>query len=250
MKYLLQNFKRDDKDAPFQPLREWARDSNVTVCNFFFKGLSRFDQRSLNGLSQSLMYQILRKHRNLIEHAVPDMWTSLLDHQEDRQKARKEADLLKELLASLVALPHVKLLISSRPTSEYVDMFKSCSKLAMQDLTRGCIKSYIDGELRTNPYFEELMKTQPDETCSLLDAVADRASGIFLWVNLACRSLLDGASGYDTLEELSERVKELPTELEQMFVHMLKLSQDRSQAQEARRTSSRFLPRISQTQGA
>lgn len=26
------------------------------------------------------MYQILRKHRNLIEHAVPDMWTSLLDH--------------------------------------------------------------------------------------------------------------------------------------------------------------------------
>lgn len=278
MKYLLQNFKRDDKDAPFQPLREWARDSNVTVCNFFFKGLGRFDQRSLNGLSQSLMYQILRKHRNLIEHAVPDMWTSLLDHpgrdlempstkqmceaaqnvaasprtadtyfcfiidgldefderhweaehergqephQEDRQKARKEADLLKELLASLVALPHVKLLISSRPTSEYVDMFKSCSKLAMQDLTRGCIKSYIDGELRTNPYFEELMKTQPDETCSLLDAVADRASGIFLWVNLACRSLLDGASGYDTLEELSERVKELPTELEKMFVHML-----------------------------
>lgn len=37
MKYLLQNFKRDDKDAPFQPLREWAWNSNVTVCNFFLR---------------------------------------------------------------------------------------------------------------------------------------------------------------------------------------------------------------------
>lgn len=132
------------------------------------------------------------------------------------------------MINSLVKLPHVKILISSRPTSEYIIIFEEVPKLAMQDLTRGCIDTCIDGKLRANRYIAGLMKTHPKETSKLLDKIAKRASGIFLWVDLACSSLLRGASGNDTLEELDKRVKALPEKLEEMFVHMLNYYNDAS----------------------
>lgn len=289
MKYLLKNLEREDEKVQFPPFRKWAEDSKATVCNFFFKRLGGVHQTSLNGLAQPLVYQVLLKHRHLIEHAVLDMWTSLLDHpgaalemastkqmckaakriaessrvtdtyfcflidgldeyverslEDDHKNGNKEAqeadqeadsnvdteaDLLETLINSLVKLPHVKILISSRPTSEYIRMFEEVPKLAMQDLTRGCIDTCIDGKLTANRYIAGLMKTHPKEASKLLDKIAKRASGIFLWVDLACSSLLRGASGNDTLKELEKRVTDLPEELEEMFVHMLNYYNDAS----------------------
>lgn len=45
--------------------------------------------------------------------------------------------------------------------------------------------------------------------------------GVFLWVHLVVRSLLQGLRDGDMLFELATRLEELPSDLEQLYVHML-----------------------------
>jgi hypothetical protein len=54
-----------------------------------------------------------------------------------------------------------------------------------------------------------------------MQSIIDKSSGVFLWVVLACRSLLIGCADHDRLTELRRRVDELPPELESMFQLLL-----------------------------
>ncbi|KAI1804865.1 hypothetical protein F4811DRAFT_570657 [Daldinia bambusicola] len=59
------------------------------------------------------------------------------------------------------------------------------------------------------------------DSADKLEDLVDKSSGVFLWVKLACRSLILGFADYDRIHELQRRVEELPPELEEMFQHML-----------------------------
>lgn len=55
----------------------------------------------------------------------------------------------------------------------------------------------------------------------LAEDVVTKSSGVFLWAQLAVGTLIDGLSMGDTIEELQERLCELPPELEELFTFML-----------------------------
>jgi hypothetical protein len=61
-----------------------------------------------------------------------------------------------------------------------------------------------------------------------------KAEGIFLWIVLACQSVMTGVTMGDRIPELERRVAELPKELGDIFAFMLSKVEERYQRQCAR----------------
>lgn len=123
----------------------------------------------------------------------------------------------------------IKIIVSSRPIPACVQAFSGKKKLQLHDVTRGDIEAYVDDTIRSHGYIEKIIAI--DEPCvsGILSDLVEKASGVFLWVVLACRSLLEGFAAYDYPQELRRRVDELPPELELLFKHMLDKMEKRYQ---------------------
>jgi len=118
----------------------------------------------------------------------------------------------------LVASANIKIIVSSRPIDTCVAAFSSAPKLRLQDLTASDIGRYVNDTVQSHicsaNYSAATLK-------ALVSDIRSKADGVFLWVVLACRTLLEGFEAYDSAEELRQRVDELPPELESLFRHIL-----------------------------
>jgi hypothetical protein len=101
------------------------------------------------------------------------------------------------------------------------DMLKDYPRLRMQDLTFPDIKTYVNDTLAQYPRMMEFRKFNGTEVESFERAIIDKASGVFLWVTMAVKSLLQGLSDRDTISELRARLEELPPELHDLYMNML-----------------------------
>ncbi|KAK3319714.1 prion-inhibition and propagation-domain-containing protein [Cercophora scortea] len=247
-------------------LANWAF-GPCTLVRFYFWNLGTSEQKTQEGLSRSLLHQLLSENKALIEQALPDMWKDLtISHGETANlpspsetehafKVIAESlprmgkmcffiDGLDEFVGDymdgirfikrLATSPNVKIVVSSRPIPDCVAAFENAPKMHLHHLTRGDITSYVHGTLGSHEYMNILISRHPGEGVTILEEVIDKAAGVFLWVILACRSLLYGFAAYDRLEELRRRVRELPPELESMFQHMLRKVEPRHREQGAR----------------
>lgn len=68
----------------------------------------------------------------------------------------------------------------------------------------------------------ELSKRHRAETPLLIAETVKKSRGVFLWVKLVVRSLLNGLSDYNRISDLKRRVEFLPEDLEALYSHMLK----------------------------
>ncbi|KAM7201112.1 hypothetical protein V8F33_003524 [Rhypophila sp. PSN 637] len=230
-------------------LERWASGASLLVGSFFFWGLGSNEQKSHRGLYQSLLYHIIGRHPFLVPKLFPEMWREVYVKNERNLNdlAPTDADLkgaftalptilaehgikiclfidgldefegnLRVAIQTMLELgqtPNIKVVVSSRPEPACVSAFSTLKKLQLQDLNRPDIREYVDST--------DLRKDDDTGCARLLEELADRASGVFLWIILACRSLLDGFDSTDSLCELRERLEELPRELADMFKHML-----------------------------
>lgn len=55
----------------------------------------------------------------------------------------------------------------------------------------------------------------------LIEGIADRTEGVFLWAFLVTQSLREGLSNDDRMTDLHRRLRSLPTDLEQLFKKLL-----------------------------
>lgn len=67
-----------------------------------------------------------------------------------------------------------------------------------------------------------------DSACckNLQIEIVSRAQGVFLWVFLVVRSLVQGLTNADRITDLERRLRSLPTDLETYFRHMLDTIED------------------------
>jgi len=212
-------------------------------------------QRSQEGLLRSILYQILRQCPDLIPFATPSLsrgedaslyfdsaltTTKLLgafqgisshiatakvkfcffiDGLDEYEGKPGDIIRLIELLKSTL---QVKICVSSRPWNEFEKDFgqDKSKKLYMQDLTRGDIELYVRDTLENDGGFQELK--QRDSHClDLIQEVVDAAEGVFLWVFLVVRSLLEGLTNADRIVDLQRRLRLLPTDLNEYFERIL-----------------------------
>lgn len=127
---------------------------------------------------------------------------------------------LIEFLEKLVS-SNIKAIVSSRPIPACFQAFSRGPKLRLQDLTRNDIKTYIHDTIVLHPHTETLIEMNSTIVDNIKEELTSKASGVFLWVVLACRSLVQGFAAYDSPEELQQRLNELPPELNDLFKHIL-----------------------------
>jgi hypothetical protein len=109
-----------------------------------------------------------------------------------------------------------KLCVSARPHTVFETESSQSPGLNIQQHVTQDIVTYVNGRLWTRASVEVQLLH------NLTQAVVSRSSGVFLWVRLAVESLLDGLENFDMDDRLWERVRLLPSDLEDFYGQMLR----------------------------
>jgi hypothetical protein len=248
MKFLFQDTNLHDA------LRTWAGTARLMTVTFYFWSAGSTLQKSQEGLFRSILYQVLEQEPSLArtlfaEQYLPGAtWTNfptfhelrralsrftssldnsiklamLIDGLDEFDAVNLTMNDLAEMFLATTRSTSVKALLSSRPLPAFEFAFEHQPKLRLQDLTHNDISTYVDDKLAAHPRVGVLSKENDAGVQALVDEIVDSAAGVFLWVKLVVRSLLEGLQNYDRLADLQKRLRELRRDLEDLFRHMLR----------------------------
>lgn len=238
----------------FALLKEWAGGHKLVVCKYFFWNAGTALQKSQEGLLRSVLFDILKQCRELIPLAEENMgerqflstehdglWSTsallktcrhILSQQlsvkfclfiDGLDEYEGESDDLIATVQSLAENSHVKLCVSSRPWIEFVDAFGEDPErlLKLEDLTARDIRLYVHDTLWSYRRYRRLA-AMDGSVLVLEEEVLQRSQGVFLWVYLVVRSLLEGARYVDSIQLLQQRLRRFPRDLKPFFDHMLR----------------------------
>ncbi|KAH7308593.1 prion-inhibition and propagation-domain-containing protein [Stachybotrys elegans] len=190
----------------------------------------------------AILYQVLEAEPHLTSELLPRLWQETLRELSTAFRILSSKPDLKRffcffidgldefsgnhlegitVIKGLVQNSKIKVVLSSRP-------IPSC------DLARKDIECYIKDSVTSHPYMLELFSSDRESAEKIVEELTEKAAGVFLWVVLACRSLLDGFAAYDSTAELLHRLNELPPELDDLFQHMLNQVEPRYREQAAK----------------
>lgn len=246
MKYIEQD------ERIYTHLKVWAGSLRLVTASFYFWNPGTSMQKSQLGLLRSLLYEILHQQPDLIPHTLPRRWQSTMAHGTSNfawtigeltrafsalaaskievkfwfiidalDEFHGDHENLVQSLFRMTTSSNIKLLVSSRPWLVFQDAFQDCPKMALEDLTREDIHAFAQDFLHNHPRFSRLLALEPERAPQLVTDISDRASGVFLWVFLVVRSLMDGLTNADGISDLTKRLEQLPNDLEQYFSHIL-----------------------------
>jgi hypothetical protein len=149
-----------------------------------------------------------------------------LQHDESliRHKSKGYIELGR-LCQKLSAFRNVKLLVSSRPLSQFFDSFESGPQLKLEDATARDIDEYIDGKLQESKRWKNLTLVEPIRAPNLISRIREKAVGVFLWVRIVVETVVQSLVDGDNIRELEVQLNSLPEELggpEGLYWSMLK----------------------------
>lgn len=255
MKYLANNVNLQTH------FREWVKDRQCIIADCFFWKYGTAMQRSFIGLLRSLVYHILDQCPELIPFAFPkpewlsggtkfefsrksleNSLTHIMDSLQplgfslfimidglDEFDDRGEHDLtindehdLISFLSRFYGKDAVKLCVSSRQLNTFAAEFGQDKSryISMQELTACDIRAYVEEQLGQTQKFLDLVKTDSGYE-DLVNDIVGAAEGVFLWVHLAVRSLLQGITNEDGITGLKRRLRDLSRELDHLYQHIL-----------------------------
>ena len=235
-------------------LKKWASSTgNLLTASFFFWKSGSSEQASQFGLLCSLLFTLLEQRRELIQSVFPGEWRLFeqVSHTQESPPTWTARQLRTGLtrffqldlgtrvcifvdgldeydgdpahtiqLFKSISSSNVKICLSSRPWVEFDDAFKNMPSLRLQDLTFDDIQLYIDDTLATDERMVVFSKECPSKALAFTREIISKAHGVFLWVKLVVRSLLNGLLNGDRVEELEQRLEELPSDLRSLYAFM------------------------------
>ncbi|KAL9618805.1 MAG: hypothetical protein Q9160_006528 [Pyrenula sp. 1 TL-2023] len=240
-------------------LRTWAGSKPVVNAVFFFWISGSLEQRSQTGFFRSLLHQLLNAHRKLIPVTFPDLWATLwacstrerlrmsfnwslsqlitaldtllekmskhfklclfVDGLDELEGDHQElVDIFKNLTSKF---SDVKICLSSRPFPVFEKAFRSCPTMKLQDLTFQDMADYVRDTISKHPLAGQELKCSSQLSMKLVSSIATKADGVFLWVRLVTRFLLETWQDGDTIFNALFRLRSLPTELDSLFRYFL-----------------------------
>jgi hypothetical protein len=248
-----------DHENTQECLKYWSSSADLLVSSFYFWNSGTPLQRSSIGLLRSLLYDILTRRPELIREFFASEWSSIYDW--TREGAREEIDFsrsfrrlekafihlsqlalkdimiclfvdgldeydgdpetLIEIFLRISGSPHLKVCVSSRQWLIFEEAFEKYPGLRLQDLTRNDIRCYVIDTLLRNRRMERLQQSNPVDADLLATNIANMANGIFLWVYIVTKSLLDGLRNQDSISDLQRRLDVLPSDLDALYNHMM-----------------------------
>lgn len=243
-----------DHPTTMSTLSNWAHPKRPVLASHYFWSAGTPEQKSQQGLLQTLLYDIFRQIPDLIESVCVERWPktveqlayqpwqveelqSVLQRIASRQDlpvkfcffvdgldefAGDHVDFCQSLL-ELAKSPNIKLCVSSRSWNVFEDSFGSAGngrKLYIHELTSDDIRFYAETRLENHPRWKILNQEVPN-TSWLLDEITERAAGVFLWVFLVTRELRSGLSEYDSFSDMQRRLRCIPVDLGVFFRRIL-----------------------------
>ncbi|KAL1860711.1 hypothetical protein Daus18300_009054 [Diaporthe australafricana] len=243
MKYLYQD------ERTTSHLLKWSERRRLIIPGFFLWYLGTSLQKSQAGLIRALLYSIFQQWPPLImdlmpevfvpyaregvvsqdEPAIDTLWIWFRKLREVRSQVSfcifidgldeyvGDHSAMAEVFLEMVnTCPFIKFVVSSRPINSCVDAFQDSPTLRLENLNRTDIRTYTEDKL--GPKIDIYRRGSCTE---LTEEIVIKSNGVFLWVHLVVRSLLQGLRDGDTISELASRLHDLPSDLEQLYVHML-----------------------------
>jgi hypothetical protein len=236
MKYIYENPQTE------KCLQRWSQSKQLVGAAFFFWNSGTKLQMSKEGLLRSLLYQSLRRFWDLVPRVFPGLWEAyslfnatidprwtlqglfrafqlLIEEGKQDKRFCFLIDGLDEFNGDLTDLvtffqqinlssPHVKLCVLSRPWIIFEDQFKDKPKLRLEDLTFSGIQQFVAAKLHESAGFKELDRQEPEYARNLVKEIVAKSSGVFLWVDLVVKSLLNGLTNqgkYERAEEMNRQ---------------------------------------------
>ena len=248
----------------------WASDHLLVTASFYFWNAGTELQKSQEGFLRSLLFEILSQVPTLIPvifpkhcqansstgHPTTTVWNftrselieacyrlgkqSMLPAKfcffvDGLDEYSGDCGELIRLLNNLAqSSPNFKLCLSSRPWNVFKRAFKKSKypKLLLEDLTKDDIRHYVESKLGDNQLFR-VFSYKESRCQSFIVEIVQKANGVFLWVFLVVRSLLEGLKNDDRLSDLERRLQLIPPDLEKFFKHMLDNIEDAYKIQSA-----------------
>ncbi len=240
-----------------QLVQSWGGKQRVAMASFFFWESGTVTQRSQAGLLRSILFQLLKRQPKLITSVFSELWSELwvaTTHKRieilgswslgqlltpflrffELYKAHRTFILLDgldefegdhrttlDLLDRLCKTADVKICVSSRPWDVFEKAFVGVPTLRLQDLTFDDMSRYVYGKLGSNPQLRRMVEDKSEECGELVTDMVKRADGVFLWVSLAVRTLLEAPEEDLTAMTLRYRLHDLPRSLDRLYQHLL-----------------------------
>jgi hypothetical protein len=252
MKFLVQQRRTRDE------LTVWAGDKKLVFAHFFFWNSGTDMQKSLEGLYRSILFETLRECPGLIREVFSESWKATSSFEDS--VSSDQTFRLPEILAAFDSLikstnlfsrhkfcffidgldeyagdhwkiakslktwttsPDIKICVSSRPHNEFEESFSRHTnlRLKLHELTKGDMEKFVKDEFKGD---ERFLRVQHDDEryLKLMNDIVKLADGVFLWVRLATHSLLTGLGNNFSISELEEKLKTMPTGLNDFFRKM------------------------------
>ncbi|KAK5453408.1 hypothetical protein LTS15_006593 [Exophiala xenobiotica] len=240
--------------------QEWAREKPLlTASSFFWRAGSKL-QKSLVGMLRTVLYQLLEQQPSLMLIAHPERWRASYLGQDNLTDWSEQ-----ELTSSFARLfaeasDSVRFMIWVDGLDEYegsdaqrqnlVDLlvriaqhenstvaifegaFAKYPSLSLEALTRGDVATYVRDHFNINANFVALSKIKPTQCSNLELQIVEKASGVFLWVYLVVRDMLQRLQAGASISTLSKRLDLLPRELDDFFMQIIE-SIDHSEREDA-----------------
>ncbi|KAH6892523.1 hypothetical protein B0T10DRAFT_295192 [Thelonectria olida] len=236
-----------DNENTRRLLEQWSPGTKI-LSHFFWK-IGSSPQNSIKGLLCSMLHRILSQSHDLVDQVFHRFKDSLsmdsyhdwsvrelenvvfsileegalstcifidgLDEISDKDGFSKLMDLVEKLNAH----NGVKVCVSSRPETQLMERFKAtgATTIRLEDLTRPEMAAYVHKE------FAKLHDKGQVSSVLLKDLthkLLDKAEGVFLWLFLATKSLINGIQNCDDKTTLHQRLEQLPAELEGLYADM------------------------------
>ena len=260
----------DDNLDVLKHMLPWAKDGAVVRASCFFWNAGNELQKSTVGLLRTLLNQLFDETPDLIPRVVHLRkwqtarltgnhvidWTDselkdcFREYMLHASKSRKvlllvdgldefggndeEREDLIDLLVASATNENVKICLSSRPWNIFHDAFESCPQLRLEDFTYNDISAYVRERLYSNKRFQKLIQYDTVAAEGLVASLISKAAGVFLWVRLVVKQLLEGLRDGDGILTISKRIEEIPADLDDYFMRLMESiePQNRKEASE------------------
>jgi hypothetical protein len=228
------------KDA----LGAWAGSRELYIFSFFFWRPGSDLQKSITGLLQSLLYQLVKRKpaamSGVLSSAPTSMhtvWTetillrtlvqalSLYDQDhifiliDGLDKFEGQYMRLLDTLFKLKSGSNIKFCFSSRPETALVKRLALFPSIRLQDVNFRDIDTFVRRSLE--PYQDQDMTND-----NVISKLVFQSEGIFLWAVLVCKSLVSGYDAGDDKDTIQRRIDATPRGLEPLFTHMFSNTED------------------------
>lgn len=229
-------------------LEAWAGSRSVAILNFFFWELGTKEQNTTSGMLKSLLWQFFKSHvefgfqiwtehfekkrtdANLVwnERRLNETLMAMLKLDEvgfclflDGLDECSTRESLMKVLQKITNIPHVRVCASSRPEQTFLVAMHDRPSLRLEDLTHDDMFTFATDQLQNCALSLPSMYISSNQITDLVVRLLSKAQGVFIWIRVAVRSLIEGIELEESWTELLDRLNEMPDDIKEFYNHML-----------------------------